>query len=103
MKTHKSILSRCEITDSAERTSALFHEHLSVRIKTRLERRLLLNSGLRNDSRGIAMHSENLRIDPDDHDDKIPNAFCVFILTPIVSYLKQWRLLKKSTSWLGRF
>ncbi len=60
---HKSILSRGEITDSAERTNALLHEHLSVWIKTRLERHLLLKSRLRIDSRGIAMHSENLRID----------------------------------------
>ncbi len=61
---HKSILSRGEITDSAEHTSALLHEHLSVQIKTRLERHMLLNSWFRIDSRGIAMHSENLRIDP---------------------------------------
>ncbi len=55
---HKSILSGGEITDSAERTSALLHEHLSVWIKTRLERHLLLKSRLRIDARGIAMHSE---------------------------------------------
>ncbi len=44
--------------------STLLHEHLNVRIKTRLERHLLLKCKLRIDSRGIAMHSENLRIDP---------------------------------------
>ncbi len=49
---HKSILIRGEITDSAERTSALLHEHLSVQIKTRLECHLLFNSRHRIDSRG---------------------------------------------------
>ncbi len=48
---HKSILSRGEITDSAERTSALLHQHLSVSIKTRVERHLLLKSTLRIHSR----------------------------------------------------
>ncbi len=43
--------------------STLLHEHLSMRIKTRVEHHLLLKSKLRIDSRGIAMHSENLRID----------------------------------------
>ncbi len=39
--------------------------NIDYRIKTRLERHLLLKSRLRIDSRGIAMHSENLRIDPE--------------------------------------
>ncbi len=53
---HKSILIRGEITDFAECRSALLHEHLSVRIKTRLERHLLLNSRLIIDSREISMY-----------------------------------------------
>ncbi len=52
---HESILIRGEIADSAERKSALLHEHLSVHIKTRLERHLRLNSRLRIDSREISM------------------------------------------------
>ncbi len=44
--------------------SILLHEHLNVWIKTKLERHVLLKSKLRIDSREIAMHSENLRIDP---------------------------------------
>ncbi len=59
--------------------SILLHEHLSVRIKTRLERHLLLKSRLRIDSRGIAMHSENLRIDPESMYRPIPNLMYLLI------------------------
>ncbi len=79
---HKSILSRGEITDSAEHASALLHEHLNVWIKTRLERHLLLNSRLRIDSRVIAMHSENLRIDPKSNQNRciVPDLINMYII-----------------------
>ncbi len=54
--------------------SALLHEHLSLRIKTWLDRHLLLKSRLRIVSKGIAMHSENLRIDPESMYRPSPNT-----------------------------
>ncbi len=56
LSSHKRILSRGEIN-----LSALLHQHLSVQLKTRLERHLLLKSKLRLDSRE---NHDNLRFDP---------------------------------------